>query len=103
MAEPWADTTTPAGRMILTVFTVFTVFTGIADLEQSLIVERTSQGRQAAKARGVRLGPKPALTSSQVAHARELCDAGKPIAEVAKLFGGHRSTIYRAIEAEQSA
>jgi DNA invertase Pin-like site-specific DNA recombinase len=95
VAEPWADTTTPAGRMILT------VFAGIADFERSLIVERTSQGRQAAKARGVRFGPKPALTSSQIAHARELCDAGKPIAEVAKLFGVHRSTIYRAIEAEQ--
>ncbi|MDU8542512.1 recombinase family protein [Pseudomonas syringae group sp. J248-6] len=95
VAEPWADTTTPAGRMILT------VFAGIADFERSLIVERTSQGRQAAKARGVRFEPKPALTSSQIAHARELCDAGKPIAEVAKLFGVHRSTIYRSIEAEQ--
>lgn len=95
VAEPWADTTTPAGRMILT------VFAGIADFERSLIVERTSKGRQAAKARGVRFGPKPALTSSQIAHARELCDAGKPIAEVAKLFGVHRSTVYRAIETEQ--
>lgn len=45
MAEPWADTTTPAGRMILT------VFAGIADFERSLIVERTSHGRQAVKAR----------------------------------------------------
>jgi DNA invertase Pin-like site-specific DNA recombinase len=66
VAEPWADTTTPAGRMILT------VFAGIADFERSLIVERTSNGRQAAKSRGVRFGPKPVLTSSQIAHAREL-------------------------------
>lgn len=29
LAEPWADTTTPAGRMILT------VFAGIADFERS--------------------------------------------------------------------
>ena len=38
MAEPWADTTTPAGRMALT------VFAGIADFERSLIVERTERG-----------------------------------------------------------
>ena len=42
LAEPWADTTTPAGRMVLT------VFAGIADFERSLIVERTSAGRIAA-------------------------------------------------------
>ena len=36
LAEPWADTTTPAGRMVLT------VFAGIADFERSLIMERTS-------------------------------------------------------------
>ena len=46
LAEPWADTTTPAGRMVLT------VFAGIADFERSLIVDRTSAGRIAAKARG---------------------------------------------------
>ncbi len=51
LAEPWADTTTPAGRMVLT------VFAGIADFERSLIVDRTSAGRIAAKARGVRFGP----------------------------------------------
>jgi DNA invertase Pin-like site-specific DNA recombinase len=31
LAEPWADTTTPAGRMVLT------VFAGMADFERSLI------------------------------------------------------------------
>jgi DNA invertase Pin-like site-specific DNA recombinase len=35
IAEPWVDTTRPAGR------TVRTVFAGIADFERSLIVERT--------------------------------------------------------------
>ncbi|ETK42522.1 resolvase [Pseudomonas fluorescens FH5] len=92
LAEPWADTTTPAGRMILT------VFAGIADFERSLITERTSAGREAAKARGVRFGPKPSLTSTQVAHARELSGAGKPIAEISKLFGVHRATVYRALD-----
>ena len=93
LAEPWADTTTPAGRMILT------VFAGIADFERSLIVERTSAGRIAAKARGVRFGPSPALSAEQIAHARQLIhDDKKPVAEVAQLLGVHRATIYRALE-----
>ena len=92
LAEPWADTTTPAGRMVLT------VFAGIADFERSLIVERTSAGRIAAKARGVRFGPSPVLSAEQIAHARQLIrDEDKPVAEVAQLLGVHRATLYRAL------
>lgn len=91
LAEPWADTTTPAGRMILT------VFAGIADFERSLIVERTSSGRIAAKARGVTFGPRPALSADQLNHARQLIQRdGKTVAEVAQLLKVHRSTLYRA-------
>lgn len=93
LAEPWADTTTPAGRMILT------VFAGIADFERSLIVERTSAGRSAAKARGVRFGPAPALSAEQIAHARQLIhEDKKPVAAVARLLGVHRATLYRALD-----
>jgi DNA invertase Pin-like site-specific DNA recombinase len=93
LAEPWADTTSPAGKMILT------VFAGIADFERSLILERTSAGRVAAKARGVRFGPPSALTSEQVDHARELINReGKPVTDVARLLGVHRATLYRALQ-----
>ena len=86
------DTTTPAGRMVLT------VFAGIADFERSLIVERTSAGRIAAKARGVRFGPSPTLSAEQIAHAHQLIDQDKkPVAEVARLLGVHRATLYRAL------
>jgi DNA invertase Pin-like site-specific DNA recombinase len=95
LAEPWADTTTPAGRMVLT------VFAGIADFERALIVERTSTGRIAAKARGVRFGPRPSLSAEQIAHARQLTEQdGKPAIEVARLLGVHRATLYRALTAE---
>lgn len=50
LAEPWADTTSPVGRMVLT------VFAGTAEFERSLIHERTSTGRAAAKVKGVRFG-----------------------------------------------
>ncbi len=92
LAEPWADTTTPAGRMVLT------VFAGMADFERSLIVERTSAGRVAAQARGVRFGPRPRLDADQIAHARQLIEQeGRPVTEAARLLGVHRTTLYRAL------
>lgn len=92
LGEPWADTTSPAGRMILT------VFAGIAEFERALIHQRTGSGRAAAKARGVRFGRPPKLSADQMALARRLIEEGKSVAEVAKVFGIHRATLYRALE-----
>ncbi|WP_236657212.1 recombinase family protein [Acidisarcina polymorpha] len=39
LSEPWADTTTHAGKMIMT------IFAGIAEFERDLIRERTGAGR----------------------------------------------------------
>lgn len=91
IAEPWADTTSPAGRMVLT------IFAGISDFERSLIGERTSAGRTAAKAKGVRFGPKPILTSEQIDHAQRMINEGESVAHVARLLGVHRATLYRAL------
>jgi len=66
LAEPWADTTSPAGRMVLT------VFAGIAEFERALILSRTSAGRAAAQQNGVRFGRPPALAPDQVALGRKL-------------------------------
>src|SRR5262245_44101415 len=62
--EPWADTTSPGGRMVLT------VFAGIAEFERELIQDRTRAGRTAARARGVRFGRPPKLTAERIALAR---------------------------------
>ena len=92
LAEPWADTTTPAGRMVLT------VFAGIAEFERSLIIDRTRSGREAAKRRGVKFGPPPTLTPAQIEHAHALIEQEKrPVKDVAALLGVHRSTLYRAL------
>lgn len=92
LAEPWADTTSPAGRMVMT------VFAGIAEFERSLILERTRTGREAAKARGVQFGPRPTLSQEQLNHARQLVEQEeRAVSEVAKLMGVHRSTLYRAL------
>ena len=97
LAEPWADTTTPAGRMVLT------VFAGIAEFERSLIIDRTRNGREAAKARGVQFGRRPTLTPGQVEHARELLAAGRTAAETAELLGVHRATLYRALRGQETS
>ncbi|NMY49282.1 recombinase family protein [Pseudomonas sp. WS 5027] len=93
LAEPWVDTTSPAGRMVMT------VFAGIAEFERSLILERTRTGREAAKARGVQFGPRPALTKAQIDHARRLIDQDDfTVKAAAELLGVHRSTLYRALD-----
>src|SRR5690606_30468455 len=68
LAEPWADTTTPDGRSMLT------VLAGIVDFERSLLVERTSAGRIEAQAQGAKFGRPPILSGEQIEHARQLID-----------------------------
>ena len=92
LAEPWADTTSPAGRMVLT------VFAGIAEFERSLIHQRTSAGREAAKQRGVRFGRPPALTPDQVALGRRLVGEGTSVRAAAKVLRCHHATLYRALD-----
>ena len=89
--EPWADTTSPSGRMVLT------VFAGIAEFERALIHERTGTGRAAAKARGVRFGRPAKLSGDQISLAQRLISERRPVPEVAKILKVHRSTIYRAL------
>lgn len=91
--EPWADTTSPAGRMVLT------VFAGIAEFERELIHERTRSGRVAAQARGVRFGRPTKLTGDQLLLAERLVGEGRSIPAVAKLLKVHRATLYRALAA----
>jgi len=69
LAEPWADTTTPHGKMIVT------VLAGVAEFERSLIRQRTSEGRKRAMSQGVRFGRPPALTPTQEAEAAKLATA----------------------------
>ena len=91
LAEPWADTTSAAGRMVLT------VFAGIAEFERTLILDRTATGRAAAKHRGVRFGRPSALGPEQVALGCRLVGEGQPVREVARLLNIHRATLYREL------
>ena len=46
----------------------------LAELERSLITERTRAGISAARKRGVKFGRKPKLNAEQLEHAREMLD-----------------------------
>ena len=85
--EPWADTTSPSGRMIMT------VFAGIAEFERTLILSRTQEGRLAAQARGVAFGRPKKMLPDQQELARELVRDGKSISAVARTFNVHPATI----------
>ena len=84
------DTTTPAGRL------VFHVFASIAQFERERISERTREGLEAARRRGRVGGRPPALSADQRAEARRMKEAGRSIAEIARLFEVSPQTIRRA-------
>ena len=89
LSEPWADTTSPSGKMIMT------VFAGIAEFERDLIRERTEAGRIAARKRGVRFGRPKKMNQEQTSLAKRLLQEDKSVSEVAKTFNVHKATIYR--------
>jgi DNA invertase Pin-like site-specific DNA recombinase len=85
------DTHTPTGRAMWQTIGV------LAELERSLITERTRAGVKAAQRRGVKFGRKPKLSVEQIAHARKLIDAGESRQYVADLLSVGRVTLYRAL------
>ncbi len=66
LSDAWADTTTPHGRLKLT------VLGGLAEFERELIKTRTGEGRIRAKAWGVKFGRKSVLTADQRAYVAKL-------------------------------
>jgi DNA invertase Pin-like site-specific DNA recombinase len=89
LGDAWADTTTSHGRLMLT------VLGGLAEFERDLIRARTGEGRERAKARGVKMGRKPKLTPHQRAEAIKRRDAGEPMRDIGKSFNVSHSTISR--------
>ncbi len=85
------DTATPTGRAMWQMIGV------LAELERSLIVERTQAGMKEARRRGVQFGRKKKLTPAQIAKARKLIDAGERVEDVAALWNVGRTTLYRAL------
>lgn len=89
LAEPWADTGTSTGRLMLA------VLGGLADVERDLIRTRTAEGRARAKAKGKHLGRPSKLTVEQRQEALARKEVGEPLAEIARSYNVNRMTIAR--------
>ena len=89
LAEPWADTASSGGRLMLA------VLGGLADVERDLIRTRTAEGRSRAKARGQHMGRPPALTPQQQAEARQRRADGATLKELAASYNVGVTTIAR--------
>ena len=89
LTEPWADTTTASGRLILT------VLGGLAEFERELIKARTSEGRARAIKAGIRMGRKLKLSPHQTAEVRERKAGGEGVRFLARSYGVSPNTISR--------
>jgi DNA invertase Pin-like site-specific DNA recombinase len=89
LADAWADTTTPHGRLMVT------MLAGLAEFERELIHARTSEGRKRAQAAGVKMGRPAKLTPYQQREAKQRRAAGESARAIARSYGVDRRTIER--------
>ena len=89
LKDAWADTTSPHGRLMLT------VLGGLAEFERELIRARTGEGRKRAKERGVRFGRPRKMTPHQRQEAIQRLAAGETQADVARTYNVDPTTIGR--------
>jgi Helix-turn-helix domain len=88
----------PNARLRITADTASSAVCGAphtAEFERDLIRSRTGEGRERAKARGVKMGRKPKLTPHQRAKAIKRKDSGEAVREIARSFNVHHATISR--------
>ena len=90
LSDAWADTTTAHGRLMLA------VLGGLAEFERELIKARTGEGRERAKARGVKMGRKPKLTPHQMQEAIKRRESGEErLADIGRSYNVSGWTIAR--------
>ncbi len=75
LAEPWADTGTSTGHLVIA------VLGSLADVERDLIRTRTAEDRSRAQKRGQRMGRKPKFIEAQQAEVRRRRAEGPTLAE----------------------
>jgi DNA invertase Pin-like site-specific DNA recombinase len=74
---------------------VVTILSAVAQAERRRILERTNEGRIDAKAKGVKFGRKRTVNRRKIVALKE---QGLRAADIAKLLGVGRSTVYKALK-----
>ena len=87
--KPWLDLTTPMGKGILA------FLSALAEDERERITRRANAGREAARQRGVKFGPKPKLSEHQRQRALERMLECESCRLIAKDMGVAHTTISR--------
>ncbi|GEL50800.1 recombinase family protein [Acetobacter tropicalis] len=96
LAEPWTDTSTSTGRLMLA------VLGGLADVERDLIRTRTSEGRARAIQQGKRMGRPPRITQEQRREIAQRRQNGETLRAIAKDYGMSDSTVSRIVSGKDS-
>ena len=89
--QPELSTNTAHGELMLT------VLAGVAKFETRLRAERCAEGIEAAKARGVKFGRPAKVTPELIAKLKNMRLEGLGVAEMMKLTGLGRSTVFKAM------
>jgi DNA invertase Pin-like site-specific DNA recombinase len=95
--DPWCDTTTPQGELILT------VMGGLAKFERKLIRQRCEEGIARARAKGTLFGRPTVLDNGQRRKIAERYAAGETMAELAREYECGEATIWRVLRPFGSA
>ena len=86
------DTTTPQGKLMMTVFQAFSEF------ERDLIVQRVKEGLKSARARG-RVGGRPKVDQRKLQMAIKLYKSKEyPVSQIEEMTGISKPTIYRKLK-----
>jgi DNA invertase Pin-like site-specific DNA recombinase len=91
LREAWCDTTTPVGKLLMT------IMGGVAEFERELIRDRCDEGIERAKRKGTKFGRPAALDSSQRRTIAERYAKGETMAELAREYEVGEATIWRAL------
>jgi DNA invertase Pin-like site-specific DNA recombinase len=87
--DPWCDTGSPTGKLMLA------MIAALAEYERSLIVARTSEGRERAKANGVRFGRPKKMSAFQQAEALKRLRSGEAPSLIGRSYSVSAKTVLR--------
>lgn len=85
------DTGTPAGQMVLT------IMAALAQMERSILIDRTNDGLEAARRRGRSGGRPPALTDERRAEVLRMRESGRAVSEIARIMAVSERTVRRVV------
>jgi DNA invertase Pin-like site-specific DNA recombinase len=94
IADAWCDTTTPHGKLMLT------ILGGLAEFERSLIMSRTQAGIARARELGVTFGRPVRLNPRQKRMIADRYAQGETMEALAEDFSVGVATVWRALRQE---